>query len=104
MGRKGVGLERRGRASYPEAHTREGRANLSGGMGKGGSKDRVAEVGAAPGLGGPAAPVVGCAADVRLAVCHNRRMSKDYERRCATSEAFVYAAMVRLMVGRLARA
>jgi putative transposase len=34
----------------------------------------------------------------------NRRMSKDYERLCATSEAFVYAAMTRLMVRRLARA
>ena len=37
-------------------------------------------------------------------LCHNRRMSKDYERLCATSEAFVYVAMVRLMVRRLARA
>jgi transposase len=35
-------------------------------------------------------------------VCHNRRMSKDYEKLCATSEAFVYAAMIRLMVRRLA--
>jgi putative transposase len=26
-------------------------------------------------------------------ICHNRRMSKDYERLCATGEAFVYAAM-----------
>jgi len=34
----------------------------------------------------------------------NRRMSKDYERLCATGEAFVYAAMTRLMVRRLARA
>jgi putative transposase len=33
----------------------------------------------------------------------NRRMSKDYERLCATGEAFVYAAMIRLMVRRLAR-
>ncbi len=32
----------------------------------------------------------------------NRRMSKDYERLCATSEAFVYIAMTRLMVRRLA--
>jgi putative transposase len=32
-----------------------------------------------------------------------RRMSKDYERLCATGEAFVYAAMTRLMVRRLAR-
>jgi putative transposase len=34
----------------------------------------------------------------------NRRMSKDYERLCATGEAFVYAAMTRLMVRRLASA
>ncbi len=34
----------------------------------------------------------------------NRRMSKDYERLCTTSEAFVYAAMMPLMVRRLARA
>jgi putative transposase len=32
----------------------------------------------------------------------NRRMSKDYERLAATSEAFVYVAMSRLMVRRLA--
>ena len=36
-------------------------------------------------------------------ICHNRRMSKDYERLCATSEAFTYVAMTRLMVKRLAR-
>jgi putative transposase len=35
-------------------------------------------------------------------ICHNRRMAKDYERLCATGEAFVYAAMTRLMVRRLA--
>ena len=34
----------------------------------------------------------------------NRRMSKDYERLCATSEAFIYAAMTPLMVRRLANA
>ena len=28
---------------------------------------------------------------------HNRRMAKDYERLCAPGEAFVYAAMTRLM-------
>jgi putative transposase len=33
----------------------------------------------------------------------NRRLSKDYERLCATGEAFVYVAMTRLMVRRLAR-
>jgi putative transposase len=34
---------------------------------------------------------------------HNRRMSKDYERSCASGEALVYAAMIRLMARRLAR-
>jgi putative transposase len=34
----------------------------------------------------------------------NRRMSKDYERLCASGEAFVYAAMIRLMTRRLTRA
>jgi putative transposase len=36
-------------------------------------------------------------------ICHNRRMSKDYERLCVSGEAFVYATMSRLMVRRLAR-
>ena len=35
-------------------------------------------------------------------ICHNRRMSKDYERLCASGEAFVYAAMSSLMARRLA--
>jgi putative transposase len=34
---------------------------------------------------------------------HNRRLSKEYERLCETSETLVYAAMSRLMVRRLAR-
>jgi putative transposase len=33
----------------------------------------------------------------------NRRLSKDYERLCASGEALVYAAMIRLMARRLAR-
>ncbi len=33
----------------------------------------------------------------------NRRMSKDYERLTETSEAFIYVAMSRLMLKRLAR-
>ena len=35
---------------------------------------------------------------------HNRRMSKDHESLCSTGEAFVHAAMARLVVRRLARA
>ena len=37
-------------------------------------------------------------------ISHNRRMGKDHERLCSTGEAFVYAAMTRLMVRRLAHA
>jgi putative transposase len=37
-------------------------------------------------------------------ISHNRRMSKDYERLSATAEVFVYVAMTRLMVRRMARA
>ena len=33
----------------------------------------------------------------------NGRMSKDFERMCASGEALVYAAMIRLMTRRLAR-
>ena len=33
----------------------------------------------------------------------NRRLSKDYERLCETSETVLYAAMIRLMLRRLAR-
>jgi putative transposase len=33
----------------------------------------------------------------------NRRMSKDYHRLCASGEAFVYTAMIRLMTRRLVR-
>jgi putative transposase len=36
-------------------------------------------------------------------VGQNRRMSKDYERLCETGESFIYVAMTRLMVRRLAR-
>jgi putative transposase len=34
---------------------------------------------------------------------HQRRLSKDYERLGATSEAWIYLAMIRLMLRRLAR-
>jgi len=33
----------------------------------------------------------------------SRRLSKDYERLCETSEALIYATMTRLMIRRLAR-
>ncbi len=72
-------------------------------MGQGGQEDRLAEVHAAARVGG-IAEEVGGGEDLFLALSRNRRMSKDYERLCASAEAFVYAAMIWLMVRRLARA
>jgi putative transposase len=34
----------------------------------------------------------------------NRRLSKDYERLCETTETWIYLAMTRLMLRRLAKA
>jgi hypothetical protein len=74
-------------------------------VGQGGPKDRLAEADAAARVRGPASQVGGRAnLLVDLSESQNRRMSKDYERLCASAEAFVYAAMIRLMVSRLARA
>ena len=71
-------------------------------MGQGGKGGALAEADATEGFPCPTAKVV---VERTFAwISHNRRMAKDYERLCATGEAFVYAAMTRLMVRRLARA
>ncbi len=75
---------------------------MSRGVGQGRREGQLAEAHAAEGLLG-IAKEVGSGADILL-VGQNRRLSKDYERLCASAEAFVYAAMIRLMVRRLVRA
>ena len=72
-------------------------------MGKGGQEDRLAEVHAAARIRG-FAPAVGSGEDLFLAGAKQEDELMDYERLCASAEAFVYAAMIRLMVRRLARA
>jgi transposase len=67
----------------------------------GGPKDRLAEADAAARVRSFAEEVVVERTFSWLG--QNRRMSKDYERLCASAEAFVYAAMIRLMVRQLAR-
>src|SRR5215217_1973395 len=101
MGRKGVGSKGGGCASHAEAHTREGRPDLGGGMVQGGLADRLAEI--APASSGfELLPRRWVVERTFSWLSQNRRMSKDYERLCSTSESFVYAAMTRLMVRRLA--
>jgi len=46
---------------------------------------------------------VGGGADIVMDRPAKEALSKDYERLCASGEAFVYAAMIRLMTRRLAR-
>jgi transposase len=103
VGRKRTRLERRGRAQASEARPGEDSQDLGGGMGQRGQKDRLAEAHAAEGLSG-LAEEVGGGKDVRLALPQSPHEPMDYERLCATGEAFVYVAMTRLMVRRLARA
>jgi transposase len=70
---------------------------------KGGQGSGLAEVDAAQRL--PALATYRWVVERTFAwISHNRRMAKHYERLCATGEAFVYVAMTRLMVRRLARA
>ena len=102
MGRGGDGRERRGGAQAPQAGPREGVAEVWAREwakeGKGVDWQRLM-----PPKGFWVLPRRWVVERTFAWICHNRRMSKDYERLCATGEAFVYAAMARLMVRRLAR-
>ena len=72
-------------------------------MSQGGQEDRLAKVHAAARVRGPP-PQVGGGTYVFVALPEPPHEPMDYERLCVSAEAFVYAAMVRLMVRRLARA
>jgi hypothetical protein len=72
-------------------------------MGQGGQEARLAEAHAAAGVRGFAS-AVGRRANLFLAFSEQEDELRDYERLCASAEAFVYAAMIRVMVRRLARA
>jgi hypothetical protein len=92
------GTGRTSSQSCPRRSTDE----LGRGIGQGRQDSRLAEASATAGISGPSTPLGGGTL-ICLEICHNRRMSKGYEKLCATSEAFVYAAMSRLMLRRLAR-
>jgi putative transposase len=95
-------LERGSHRASEEARPRRGVDEVGEGMGQRGRGRRLAETDAARRVCG-VAEEVGSGADDRLRIDQNRRMSKDYERLCASGEALVYAAMIRLMTRRLVR-
>ena len=64
--------------------------------------DRLAKADAAARVRG-LAEEVGGGEDLLVALPEQEEEPMDYERLCASAEAFVYAAMIRLMVRRLAR-
>jgi hypothetical protein len=72
-------------------------------MGQGGQEGRLAEAHAAARVRGSASEAGG-GEDLLVAGPEQEDELRDYERLCASAEAFVYAAMIRLMVRRLARA
>jgi hypothetical protein len=63
----------------------------------------LAEVDAATRLRG-ITEALGRGAHILLALSEPQDELRDYERLCTTAEAFIYAAMSRLMARRLARA
>jgi hypothetical protein len=71
-------------------------------VGQGGQEGRLAKVHAAARVRG-LAEEVGGGEDLLVALPEQEDELRDYERLCASAEAFVYAAMIRLMVRRLAR-
>jgi transposase len=84
--------------------------SLGQGVGQGGGQEgRLGEAHAAERFPGPAASQVGGGAHLHAPsrtfawIGHNRRMAKDRERLCSTVEAFIHAAMARLMAWRPAR-
>jgi transposase len=102
VGRRGIEFECRGRAQAAKAGPREGGQGLDTGVGQGRQGGGLAEIDAAEGF--RVLPRRWVVERTFAWISHNRRMAKDYERLCTTGEAFVYAAMTRLMVRWLARA
>ena len=104
MGRRGLGRERRSRTQAQKASAREGGQDLGKGVGQGRHRGGLAEAHASARLHG-IAQEMGCGEDLFLALSEQEDELRDYERLPESSEAFIYAAMSRLMARRrLARA
>jgi putative transposase len=104
VGRGGDGLERGGCAqATQQARTGGGSEAVGQGVGQRG-QEKVNWQGLMPPRGYVALPRRRWVVERTFSwLSQHRRMSKDYEKLCASAQAFMYAAMIRLMVRRLAR-
>jgi putative transposase len=104
LGAKDAGMESRDRQPTTQARSQGSADGLGAGVGRRRCDSGLAEAPATAGVRRPATSVGGRERTFSW-ISKNRRMSRDYERLAATSEAFIYiATMTRLMVRRLARA
>ena len=103
MGGAGPRRGGRDREPLPQAATGEGLGDLGEGVVHRRVPDGPEQAGEAPAFEN--LPRRRWVAERTFAwIGHNRRMAKDQERLCSTGEAFIHAAMARLMARRLARA
>jgi transposase len=103
VGGEGVRMERGSRRASEEACAQGGAHGMGRAVAKGGHRGRLGAAYATERLRSVAS-TLGGGTLLRLDLPQPEDMSKDYERLCASGEAFVYAAMSRLMLRRLARA
>ena len=102
MGQEDPGLERGSGGAPEKARSRRGVDEVGEGMGRRRRGRGLAET-VAPQRIRSVAEEVGGGADDRLDRPQQEDELRDYERLAATSEAFIYVAMSRLMLRRLAR-
>ena len=102
LGTQSPGLERRSRRAPQKARLGKGADGVGCGVGQGGREGRLAKVVATQRLSGTTSSVGG-GADAVMDRPAKEDEPMDYERLCASGEALVYAAMIRLMTRRLAR-
>jgi hypothetical protein len=103
LGTEDVRVERGDRQPSAQAGSGGGAHGVGQGVGQRGREGGLAQARATAGFR-RLATSVGRGEDVFVALSEQEDEPMDYERLAATSEAFIYVAMTRVMVRRLARA
>jgi transposase len=102
VGAEDLGMERGSGAASEKARSRRGDDGMGQGVGQRG-REKADWQKLLPPKGFVVLPRRWVVERTIAWIEQNRRMSKDYERLCASGEALIYAAMIRLMTRRLAR-